>query len=137
MKKKVISIILSALMCFDICALAADVSPDALSFSDSIQDAGSGVIYPEEVPDELISDTEDVYFSDEEIYGTDEKTFEDYYITYFQIVTGNQNEIDKLNTYYAQNVSDPAETAEEILSAEFSEDEINVITAYSESNEIY
>ena len=77
-------------------------SPDALSFSGSIQDAGSGVVYPEEVPDKLISDTEDVYFSDEEIYGTDEKTFEDYYITYFQIITGNQNEIDKLNTYYAQ-----------------------------------
>ncbi len=65
------------------------------------------------------------------------KTFEDYYIIYFQILTGNQNEIDKLNTYYAENISETGDTPEEILEAEFSDDEISVIAAYSEAPEIY
>lgn len=120
------------------CALAADLSPDSLEFNNiSESETNAGIVYPEEVPDELLSNTENIYFSDEEIYGTGEKTFEDYYIIYFQILTGNQNEIDKLNTYYAENISETGDTPEEILEAEFSDDEISVIAAYSEAPEIY
>lgn len=56
------------------CAFATDLSPDSLEFNNiSESETNAGIVYPEEVPDELLSNTENIYFSDEEIYGTGEK----------------------------------------------------------------
>lgn len=114
MKKRLISAVLSAVMLFDVSAFAASEFSPAIGFAEQLE-TEDGITYPEAVPDELLSDTEKVCYSDEEIYGTDEKSFEDYYITYFQIITGNETEIAKLDTYYSENISETDTTAEDIL----------------------
>ena len=136
MKKRLISAVLSAVMLFDVSAFAASEFSPAIGFAEQLE-TEDGITYPEAVPDELLSDTEKVCYSDEEIYGTDEKSFEDYYITYFQIITGNETEIAKLDTYYAENISETDTTAEDILGKVFTAEEAAAPTAESEGLEIY
>ncbi len=99
-------------------------------------DSGGSFVYPEQADSSVLSDTVDIYYSDDD----HEKSFEDRYIEYSQIITGNDFYLDMLNTYYENTYAENAIDAYDILSGYFSEEEINIISELNndqEENSIY